>query len=312
METEILKDFFKEFSYLLDPLATLLAVVGSGLFGVYLFNKGIQKERKLSSEKLVEEQKVYEQQKAQEELARVTLTKQLVVALIESIIIAVRKEIECYDSYLEELKRDSLKPHLLKRTTHKNIDRLHSFDLHDLIKLYINTGVTANDMIRLISKLDFIKAIVERVIVENDRFIEESTNQRNMFVRIREDLLQHCAFFLSRFDRNSEFNGHLYEFVNQTLYNYTKERRKREDLYPDLSFDAINLFEVIRQEFIKEVYRTSDFCLKCLEYAREALSIKKTLEYREKLIVLDITAIKDKLEETADEIDQDKLIFMNK
>lgn len=310
-------EFFNEPGLLttfLEPLATMLGVLISALIAIYLFNRGIEKDRELARE---QRDKDYEYNRRLENERRKTeiaikeeerinnLSKfgNLFLELLTNCISTARKQSLAYREYAEAFSKDLLGRHFPKQYPQENLNRLLKLDIQRILDFIELKKATNKDFINTIAQIDYLSTVFTRIpndIFEgNGKTVIELANK---VLQIRNKILKTSSDYLNIQKRdNPEYEK---DQLFQILDKMIKEYLTNYDGIPSLSRDYEKLFMVIKDNFLSEPYRYIDLCNELLNLSKEGsdllFSIKEFNEQQCKDILIALDRINEsitKLEE---------------
>lgn len=274
-------DFYNETSawtQYLGSIITLIGVAISGLFGVYLFNKGIKKDREFAqsqreldykhNEEL--ERRRYEKEMAQnnaERAERLESFGQLFSTLLLNSIENAIKQTKLYKDFIAEFEKDLLGQHVPTRITQENLKRILQLDLQLILDFFIAKGLENKEFINTISHLDYLNAVFNSISNNLLRVSCESVESlTNSLIQVRMKMLTLMTEYINNQKRdNHEYgNDPVYWIVNDIIENYYKDF----DGVPRVSWDYEKLIIVSKEIFIQEPYRFIPFCNQLLNLAK--------------------------------------------
>lgn len=284
---------------LLSPLATLIGVILSGLFGVFLFNKGIKKDREFAKEQRksdyeqhlrIDKERRDNEKKDMEKNRIENLNKfgHLFQTLLESCITTSEKQVVKYNENIKKLKIDILGQHFPQLYTHENLERLLKLDERYLLDYIEHINHTNKEFVNLLTSLDYLKTIFETISEDvNQGNNKISLELRNKLIWVRNAILSVSTNYLKQQkDENPKFeNDYLYIFINDMVLNYLKDN----DGNPNPNIDYKNLILVIKEELLKEQYRMFPICIELIDLAKQGGDIVYSIKQINELFLTDMS-----------------------
>jgi hypothetical protein len=284
-------EFYNESSswtVLLDPLATLIAVLLSGWFGVKLFNKGIQKDRTLANEQRerdykhneqIEIRRREEQSKAEEKKREICIEKfgQLFNALFSNTIESTIKQLLFYKEYIERVELDLMGLHHPVRVTQENLKRILKLNIQEILDYFEYKGLNNNDFIKTLSQLDYLHAefelITNELLKDGAKSIESLSNDA---IRIRQLMLNFMVEYLNNQKRDNPDYKKDVVFIafNELVSNYYENF----DGVPKISWDYEKLFLASKKSLLDEPFRFIPECKSILNFAKEGGDISFSIK----------------------------------
>lgn len=295
-------EFYNESSIwqlVLGPLATLIAVIISGFWGIYLFNKGIKKDRTLANE---QRQRDYEYNTKLEIERRVNKEKEneknrienlkkfghLFQTLLSSCILNSENQVEKYEEYVKKTEADILGQHFPQLYTHENLHRLLKLNESILLEYIEHINHSNKEFVKLLTSLDYLKIIFETIAEDvNEGNNKISLELRNRLIFVRNNILTIATEYLKQEkETNPNYEkDSLYIFINSMVLDYLKGN----DGNPNPNIDYKNLILVIKEELLKEQYRMFPICIELIDLAKQGGDIVFSIKQINELFLSDMT-----------------------
>lgn len=310
-------EFFNEPNFLaifLEPLATLFGVFVSALFGIYLFNKGIEKDRELARE---QRDKDYAYNRRLEEERRKTdlsikeaerinsLQKfgNLLIELLRGCITTAGKQSNAYKEYSEEFLKDLLGQHFPKLYPHENLQRLLSLDIEKVLNFFELKKATNKDFINTIAQLDYLSVVFTRVpkdIFEgNGRTVIELSNKvlyiRNKILNISTEYIN-----IQKRDNKDYEKDQLYSHLNKMVKDYLTDY----DGKPSIARDYDMLFTTVKDKFLEEPFRYMTVCNDLLNLSKEGSDVIFSIKQFNEQQCNDIISALEKINESIAKLEE--------
>lgn len=312
-------DFFNEsswFSILIGPIATLISVIISAIIAIYLFNKGIEKDRKLANE---QREKDYQYNRDLEAL-RYEKEKQLIqeqkiqnieryrihfVELLTSCIKTSRDQVEEYKRFTKVQSENLLEKHYDKKYQNEFINRLLISDTQLMLDCFVHKQIEIKEFTNTLSSLSFLKIIFETIPNDiNKKNGEIIINLSNKLIRTRNKILKIASDYLNE---QININSHniedpLFKILNQILLDYYKNNNG----IPDIKLDYEILINTIKAKLIEKPYRDNDICNKLLNLAKEGGDIVFTIKQMNIILCENINDAITRINESIDKLEEIK------
>lgn len=281
------------------PLATLTAVLISGLFGVYLFNKGVEKERNLEKEKAILKQKE-ETEKHNKELNRIG---KYYITFLENITKSVNEQADKYASEAEKVSENYYDDFIPYSTPHENLKRILNMDFEKLFEFFDLNRFDTEEYFKIISKLDYLRIIFEQIPHDF-----EVGNPRKV-IELKQQLVNIRILML---DKMVELNGSLletnqvkeYNLLFATIETIVKNYYQENDGMPNVEWDYEKLIKPVKAEFLKKELRYHPFSKYILNLAKDAGNMVFSIKKLNQGIVRDMLSTINHIRKSADFINE--------
>lgn len=301
-------EFYNETSFweiFLEPLATLISVLASGIFGVYLFNKGIKKDRALANEQRKEdynhniELETERRKKADEEKEKIRIENlikfgHLFQTLLSSTIHSSEKQLAEYQSFIKNLTLDILGLHFPKLLTHENLKRLLKLKENDLLEYVEYMHLTNKDFVNLLTSLDYLNTIFDAIANDvNEGNNKISLKLRNHLIVIRNRILEISTEFLRKQqEENPSYSvDDLYNIVNKMVLDYLQNN----DGIPNPNVDYEKLISVIISKLLINQHRFNPLCIELIDLAKQGGDIVFSIRQINEKFIKDMTIASDRI-----------------
>jgi hypothetical protein len=243
-----------------SQIVSFVGIIASASIAIFLFNKGLQKERRRFQDNR-ETEKRDRIELRNKELRGV---KDQIEVLLNSEIRAADNEIEEYLSKSFDILKYPYKRLIISSFTHENLKRLLSIDTKIIWEVFSKFNINNKEYINLYSCLDYFSKVYEKVhedVYEGNG--QTSNNLMNDSIKIRNNILDVATNYLHlERGRNSAFASNIYwALINTIIMDYYKDN----DGIPDIKRDYDMLITRFKTELLKEEFKyfpTSDEILK--------------------------------------------------
>ncbi len=258
---ENLNNFWTTFG---GHLVTLLGVLITGFFAVYLFNQGIKKERELNKEF----RDNAKQDLIEKESKDLEFFKKHFTTLTKGVIRNSLKQKDDYQEYANKILKNPKQQHLPTQRTHENLNRLLKIDTQTLFHLIDSHGIEGKDFINFLGNLDYLNAIFQVIpndIHEGNGKIIIDLSQR--LIEIRTEILNTAADFVGKekFENKDHLNSPIWNTLNELIFEYYDNN----DGVPSVEWDYKKLITPIKEKLLTEE-------LRYLEISNILLNLSKT------------------------------------
>lgn len=258
---ENLNNFWSTFG---GHLVNLLGVLITGLFAVYLFNKGIEKERRLNKEF----RDSAKQDLIEKELIGLEFFKKHFIILTEGVIKNSLKQKDDYQEYANKIIKNPKQQHFPTQRTHENLTRLLKLDTRTLFQLIINHGIEGKAYINFLGNLDYLYEVFQ--VIPND--IHEGNGKKiidlsQRLIDVRTEILNTAADFVGKekYQNKDHLNSPLWNTLNELIIEYYKNN----DGIPSVEWDYEKLITQIKEKLLTEEFRY-------IEISNVLLNLSKT------------------------------------
>jgi hypothetical protein len=241
-------------------LVSLISIIISASIAIYLFNKGIQKERdRFNTNRIIEKK-----DKTDILNKEIQGLKDQIEVLITAIIKAVSDQIDEYIAKSNEIIEHPNKRLIVASYTHENLKRLLSIDTQRVWQVFSKYNIENKEFINLYSCLDYFNKIFQKIhedVYEGNGQI--TTDLMNDMIKIRNNILDISTnyIYIER-GRNSNYKTNPYWILlNSIILDYYHDN----DGIPDIKRDYDMLINRFKSELLKEEFKyfpTSDNILK--------------------------------------------------
>ncbi|OGM09577.1 hypothetical protein A2Z67_01405 [Candidatus Woesebacteria bacterium RBG_13_36_22] len=245
------------------PIAILTGVIISGTIGVWLFNKGIKKERILEKERR-EQDKIVAGDKHKEQLNKL---KNHLVTLLDGCLVTAHKQNDNYLNYAQEFLNDLMGQHFPAQYTHSDLQRLLKIKTEDILEIFEINGLSNKDFINSLHHLDYLSEVFQRIPIDihegNGKTVIDLANQ---MISIRTQILNIGSNYVNEqiqsdpdYKQNPTWN-----FINDLILNYHKDY----DGIPSVKWDYNKLFVLIKSGLLQEQFRYQNICNQLIDLAK--------------------------------------------
>ena len=290
--------FWKTFG---SPIATLTGVLISGLFGVWLFNKGIKKERLLEKERR-ELEKNDGLKRHNEILIKL---KYHIITLLEGCLTTSHKQSDSYEKYTKEHRDDILGQHFPTQYSHSDLIRLLQIRTEEILELFEFCGLSNKDFINTLHHLDYLNEVFKRIPIDihegNGKTVIDLTNQ---IIAIRTRILTIGSSYLNKqIQGNTRYKeSPLWIFINELIINYHKDY----DGIPSVSWDYNKLIIPIKNELLKEEFRFQKICNQLIDLAKIGGDLVFSVREFNESLCSDITTANVRINESLKKLEEIK------
>ena len=245
------------------PIATMIGVLISGLFGVWLFNEGVKKERLLEKHRRdLDKQKELNNHK--EVLIKL---KKHFITLLEGCLVTSHKQNDNYIKYAQEFLNDLLGQHFPGQYAHSDLHRLLKIKTEEILELFEFCGLSNKDFINALHHLDYLGEVFQKIPIDihegNGKTVIDLTNQ---LISIRTRILTIGSSYINKqIQGNSKYRENpTWIFINDLIINYHKDY----DGIPSASWDYNKLIIPIKNELLRDEFRLQKICNQLIDLAK--------------------------------------------
>lgn len=231
-------------------IVTLLGVVITGFFGVYLFNIGVKKERRLNKEFREKEK----QDLKERELQELEFFKKHFITLTEGVIEGSLKQKKDYEEYATNVLENPKQQQLPIQRTHENLTRLLKIDTQKIQKLFDENKADNNLFIKFLNNIDYLNEVFKKISEDiygynGETFIDLS----NKLIGIRNKILSNASEFIEneKFNNLKYLENPLWVTINELVLDYHTDYNG----IPSVEWDYDKLITQIKNKLLKDEYR---------------------------------------------------------
>lgn len=230
-------------------IVSFLGILISAVIAIYLFNKGLKKER----DRFQENRNIEKQDRIEQKNTEIQGVKDHILVLLERILRAVDQQIEEYLNKAFEVLKNPHKRLIINLYTHENLKRLISIDSHKVWEVFSTSGIENKHYYNLFACLDYFNNVFKKVqedVYEGNGQV--STNLMNDLIKIRNNILDEATnyIFTERRDNPKFDSNPFWVMINQIVLDYYYDNDGIPDIYRDYTM-VINKFkiEMLREQF---------------------------------------------------------------
>jgi|ERR1035437_146151 hypothetical protein len=232
------------------PLISLIGVLISAGIAIYLFNRGLKKER----DRFQYNRNVEKQDRIEQKNAEIQGIKDHILVLLESILRAVDQQIEEYLNKAFEIFNNPHKRLIVNLYTHENLKRLLSIDSHKIWEVFSTSKIENKHYYNLYACLDYFNNVFKKVqedVYEGNGQV--STNLMNDLIKIRNNILDVATNYIFTEKRdNIKFDSNpFWVMINKIIIDYYYDNDGIPDIHRDYTM-IINKFKI---EMLKEQFK---------------------------------------------------------
>lgn len=283
------------------PIATLIAVLISGILGVCLFNKGLRKERLLEQERRKLDKQISEE-KHKEDLKKL---KNHLLVLLEGCLATSHKQNNNYREYAQKFLNDLMGQYFPDQYAHSDLQRLLIIKTESILEVFEINGLTNKEFINYLHHLDYLNEVFQKIPIDihegNGKTVIDLTNQ---MISVRTQILNIGSNYINEqlLSDPDCINNSIWNFINDLIMNYHKDY----DGIPSVKWDYNKLFVPIKYGLLQEKFRFQKICNQLIDLAKVGGDIVFSIKQFNEALCKDIIASSERINQSLKNLEEVK------
>lgn len=275
-----------------SQIVSFIGILISAGIAIYLFNKGLQKERN----RFQTNREIEKQDKKDQWAKEIQGLKDHILVLLESVIKAIDNQIEEYLTKCFYILNHPYQRLIIDSYTHENLKRILSIDAHRIWKVFGHYALENKHYYNFYTCLDYFHKVIQKVhedVYEGNG--QTTTDLMNDLIKIRNKILTTATNYLyAEKNRNSAYTENkLWVMINTTVLDYYHDN----DGNPDIYRDYILLVNKFKTELLKEEFKYHPISDAILKHCKRGGDTYISITQINKVLAQDIIKVSEKIQD---------------